>query len=121
MVKQDALIYATQLEIERRVRDVARSGILGSAGDYHAEWEGNSVWASWDDVSGGASVTMPDGTILYSASEFGRSVQVYRHGKWAHRLVDCADSLIAAAQREAEARRAEQQRMDALNFTPIDY
>lgn len=121
MVKQDALIYATQLEIDRRVRDVARSGSLKTAGDYFVEWEGNAVWASWDDTSGGAKVTMPDGTILYSASEFGRSVQVYRHGKWVHRLVDFADSLIAAEQRKEEERKAEQQRQDVFNFAPIDY
>ena len=57
MVKQDALIYPTQLEIDRRVRDVARSGIRDANGDYRADWEGNAIWATWDSVSCGAKVT----------------------------------------------------------------
>lgn len=122
MSKQDALTYAIQLEIERHVRNVARTGTHDKAGiNYTAEWEDNAIHATNGGGTNSASVTRYDGTVLYRSDDYGKYVRVYRHGKWASRLVDYSYALFEARAKQNDLELAQQEQQEAFNFATIDY
>ena len=124
MSRQDALIYASQLEVDRFVRKLAYTGRTDGYNFWYDWMDGETsieVRATRGAGTNSASVRIEGGALLYHADDYGQIIDTYRHGKWAHRLRELADSEYEAdqlrRQAEVEARLAK----DAHNFAPIDF
>jgi hypothetical protein len=125
MSKQDALIYARQLEVDRFVRKLAYTG--------HSDEAGLNFWYDWMDGEThvevrasnagvySAAVGIKDGAMLYHATDCGRIIDTYRHGQWVHRLRELADSEHEADQRRRQAEIELRLAAEAYNFSPIDF
>ena len=124
MSKQDALIYARQLEVDRFVRKLAYTGKTDGY-NFRYDWMDGmthiEVCATRSAGTCSASVRTEDGTLLYHADDYGQVITTYRHGQWVHRLRELADSEYEADQRRRQAEIETRLAAEAYNFTPIDF
>lgn len=127
MSKQDALIFARQLEIDRFVRKLAT--VAGDPDErcinFRYDWmDGDTrikVRCTQGAGTNSASVQIEGGAVLYQADDYGQNINVYRHGQWAHRLIELADAEYQAELERRAEREAAREAAEAANFKPIDF
>ena len=125
MSKQDALIYARQLEVDRFVRKLARLGQSDQARyNFCYRWvDGETDIDVRASIAGtnSASVQIVSGALLYHADDYGQIIDTYRHGRWVHRLIELADSEYEADQRRRQAEVEARLAAEEAKFAPIDF
>ena len=84
-----------------------------------SSWGGLGVIGSDSDIE--TTITMPDGTVLYNASEKGKMVTSFRYGGWVERIKAYSEQLTTEKRRADEA-KAQQEREGKLKpFSGIDF
>ena len=124
MSRQDALIYASQLEVDRFVRKLAYTGRTDGYNFWYDWMDGETsieVRATRGAGTNSASVKIEGGAMLYHATDCGRIIDTYRHGQWIHRLRELADSEYEAEKRRQAEEKARQMAAEEAKFTPIDF
>lgn len=117
------VIEAQKQAIDLGIYEIIRN--VTGEGKCEAEWEGCRIvfeQVGTAITSGGkTSITLPDGTTLYSALEKGQKVTEFRHGAWVERIKKHSDEIAAKKQGVAEA-EAQQERVAKLkSFSKIDF
>lgn len=119
---------AKMINIDDAVRTIAKSGKNHDRGpNWYAKWGGMNFSATFGAGTNSASVKimeMPStkyGEVLYSASEYGRHIEIFRAGPWVNRLLAHADELRQANKIEAQEREAEVAAAKLDNFKEVDF